>query len=83
MKRNLLLLSTLISLVAVDPLKAQIVPRLNPPVVNPPEEIEPLPSLEDLLPSPQQTPSTSPWEDIPGEITVSEFKVIGSSVFTV
>ena len=84
MERKALFLSTLISLVAIDisPIEAQIVPRLNTPPIQPPEEIQPLPSLEELLPSQPQNPNSSGWKDIPGEITVSQFKVVGSSIFT-
>ena len=62
---------------------AQIVPRLNQPPSEEPEEIEPLPSLEEILPQiPETSPPQSPWEAIPGEITVSQFQIIGSTVFT-
>ena len=56
---------------------------LNKPPDEEPQEVKPLPSLEEILPQPQETPSQpSPWEAIPGKITVSQFQIIGSTVFT-
>lgn len=63
---------------------AQTLPRLNPPPLNPPFDIQPLPPLEEILPTPSETtpPTSSPLENIEGEITVKEFKIIGSTVFS-
>ena len=61
-------------------------PRDNQPPSSQPIEIDPpekLPPLEELLPSPEipDTP-TPPSENIPGKVTVKEFKVTGSTVFS-
>ena len=63
---------------------AQTLPRLNPPPLNPPPDIQPLPPLEEVLPTPppQDTPS-SPLENVEGEITVKEFNFIGNTAFSV
>ncbi|MFM6135582.1 MAG: ShlB/FhaC/HecB family hemolysin secretion/activation protein, partial [Sphaerospermopsis kisseleviana] len=46
-------------------------------------ETQPLPPLEELLPTPEKIPSIPQplLEQIPGKITVSQFEVIGSTVF--
>jgi hemolysin activation/secretion protein len=63
---------------------AQIFPRLNPPPLNPSPDIQPLPPIEDILPtSPEITPfPSSPLDNVNNEITVKEFKIIGSTVFS-
>jgi hemolysin activation/secretion protein len=61
-------------------------PILRPPLEPPPPQVlpreEPLPSPEELLPSP--TPQEPPVDlpGIPGQITVKTFRVVGSTVFT-
>lgn len=62
---------------------AQTIPRINTPPLQPPEEIKPLPPLEEILPPSETTPNQSPSvEDIPGEILVKKFEVIGSTIFS-
>ena len=62
---------------------AQTIPGLNKPPEKKPEEIKPLPPLEEILPQPREIPQRqSPWEVIPGKITISQFQIIGSTVFT-
>lgn len=64
--------------------KAQTLPRLNTPPLQPPPDIQPLPPLEEILPpTPNVTPvEPSPLPDFGGEITVREFKVEGSTIFS-
>lgn len=63
--------------------QAQILPRLNPPPLEKPIDIKPLPSLEEVLPEIQPIPNQpSPLEQIPGQIIVKQFDVIGSTVFS-
>ncbi|BAQ65242.1 ShlB/FhaC/HecB family hemolysin secretion/activation protein [Geminocystis sp. NIES-3709] len=62
---------------------AQAIPRLNPPPLNPPSDIQLLPPLEEILPIlPSENTITSPLENIEGKIIVKEFKVIGNTVFS-
>jgi hemolysin activation/secretion protein len=62
---------------------AQELPQLNKPHNEESKEIKPLPTLEEILPEDLSNPQEqSPWEAIPGKITVSQFQVIGSTVFT-
>ncbi|NET16959.1 MAG: ShlB/FhaC/HecB family hemolysin secretion/activation protein [Okeania sp. SIO1H6] len=66
------------------PAIAQITPRPVNPIPQPLPQIEPLPSPDDLL-QPQPVPSLSPQSpplQIPGKITVTQFAVIGSTVFS-
>ena len=66
------------------PAIAQITPRPINPSPQPLPQIEPLPPPDDLL-QPQPVPSLSPQLpplQIPGKITVSQFAVIGSTVFS-
>ncbi|MGD2182765.1 ShlB/FhaC/HecB family hemolysin secretion/activation protein [Lusitaniella coriacea] len=62
-------------------------PDITPGLIAPqqPEALpeEPLPSLEELLQSPTEPPTgeTRP-EDIPGTIVVTQFEIIGSTVFS-
>ena len=83
MIKKLLLLSFLIISGYSPSMSAQILPRLNTPPVEQPPDIQPLPPLEEVLPTPETDPTQpSPLQDIPGKITVTEFEVIGSTVFT-
>jgi hemolysin activation/secretion protein len=54
------------------------------PTPQPLPEPQPLPPLEDLLPTPGQIPSSPQpsLEQIPGTITVTQFDVVGSTVFS-
>ena len=54
------------------------------PNTQPLPEVEPLPSLEELLPKNPENPNIPQpsLEQIPGTITVSQFEVIGSTVFS-
>jgi len=54
------------------------------PTPQPLPEIKPLPPLEELLPTPGQIPSIPQpsLEQIPGTITVTQFEVIGNTVFS-
>ena len=63
---------------------AQITPRPVNPSPQPLPQIEPLPPPDDLL-QPQPVPSLSPQSpplQIPGKITVKQFAVVGSTVFS-
>ncbi|MTJ06354.1 ShlB/FhaC/HecB family hemolysin secretion/activation protein [Anabaena sp. UHCC 0204] len=69
------------------PTYAQIITPTEPTVLPTPQplpEIQPLPPLEELLPTPGQIPSIPQpsLEEIPGTITVTQFEVIGSTVFS-
>lgn len=68
---------------------AQTLPEALPqtpilPTPQPLPEPQPLPPLEELLPKPETTPSVPQpsLEQIPGKITVRQFEVIGSTVFS-
>ncbi|MGB7445016.1 MAG: ShlB/FhaC/HecB family hemolysin secretion/activation protein [Coleofasciculaceae cyanobacterium] len=66
------------------PVTAQTLPNPVLPPELPPVETEPLPPLEELLP-PQEVPSNREQpslEQVPGAITVQQFEVIGSTVFS-
>ncbi|MBD2391617.1 ShlB/FhaC/HecB family hemolysin secretion/activation protein [Aphanizomenon flos-aquae FACHB-1290] len=52
------------------------------PTPQPLPETQPLPPLEDLLHAPGQIPLQPSLEQIPGTITVTQFDVIGSTVFS-
>ena len=81
--KKLLLLSFLIIGNYCPVAFAQTLPRLDTPPLEPPPEVQPLPPLDEILSTPETTPTQpSPLQDIPGKITVTEFEVIGSSVFT-
>jgi hemolysin activation/secretion protein len=81
--KKLLLLSLLIISGYSPSALAQILPRVDTPPLEQPPDVQPLPPLEEVLPTPETTPTQpSPLQDIPGEIIVTEFKVIGSSVFS-
>jgi hemolysin activation/secretion protein len=56
----------------------------NTPPLEQPPQLEPLPPLEEVLPEslPSNLSQPSPLEEIPGEITINKFAVIGSTVFT-
>ncbi len=83
MLKKLLLLSFSIILGYSTSAFAQILPRLDTPPLEQPPDVQPLPPLEEVLPTPETPPTQpTPLQDIPGEITVTEFKVIGSSIFT-
>jgi hemolysin activation/secretion protein len=83
MKKKLLFLASLIITCYSPSVFAQRLPRVNTPPLEQPPDIQPLPPLEDVLPTPPETtPQPSPLQNIPGEITVTEFKVTGSTVFT-
>jgi hemolysin activation/secretion protein len=61
----------------------QVLPRIDPPPLEKPPEIQPLAPLEEVLPELQPPPTPpSPLEQIPGEIIVKQFDVIGSTVFS-
>ncbi|NEQ39699.1 MAG: ShlB/FhaC/HecB family hemolysin secretion/activation protein [Okeania sp. SIO3I5] len=67
-----------------NPAIAQITPRPINPNPQPLPQIEPLPPPDDLL-QPQPVPSLPPQSpplQIPGKITVTQFAVIGSTVFS-
>lgn len=89
-KHNLLLLllptsvTTLISgnSICILPIAAQTPFQPVLPTPKPLPEKEPLPPLEDLLPLPQTPTQPQPSEEIPSEITVRDFKVVGSTVFS-
>ena len=56
-------------------------PILPPPQPQP--EVEPLPTLEEVLPTPEPSPATpQPSLEVPDTITVRQFEVIGSTVFS-
>ncbi|MDJ0519407.1 MAG: ShlB/FhaC/HecB family hemolysin secretion/activation protein [Trichodesmium sp. MO_231.B1] len=66
------------------PAIAQITPRPVNPIPQPLPQIKPLPPPDDLL-QPKPVPSLSPQSpplQIPGKITVTQFAVIGSTVFS-
>lgn len=60
---------------------AQVIPRPVTPPPRFPPEIEELPPLEEVLP-PSPVPVPSEVEEIPIQITVRQFEVIGSTIFT-
>lgn len=69
---------------ASEPAIAQITPRPVNPNPQPIPEVEPLPPPDDLL-QPPSVPSLSPQSpplQIPGKITVAQFVVVGSTVFS-
>ncbi|MGD1699508.1 ShlB/FhaC/HecB family hemolysin secretion/activation protein [Dapis sp. BLCC M229] len=66
------------------PVIAQITPRPVNPIPQPLPQVKPLPPPDDLL-QPQPVPSLSPQSpplQIPGKITVNQFAVVGSTVFS-
>ena len=66
------------------PANAQTNPQPVIPTPQPLPKVKPLPPPNDLL-QPPETPSTfpqSPPLQIPGKITVTQFSVVGSTVFT-
>ena len=66
------------------PAIGQITPRPVNPIPQPLPQIKPLPPPDDLL-QPKPVPSLSPQSpplQIPGKITVTQFAVIGSTVFS-
>ncbi|MDB9314651.1 ShlB/FhaC/HecB family hemolysin secretion/activation protein [Spirulina sp. CS-785/01] len=56
-------------------------PDIIQPNTDPLPPVEPLPPLEDLLPE-TTDPSIPAPEDIPGEIVVQQFQVVGNTVFS-
>ena len=67
--------------------QAQISTPSTPPLPPQPEptELEPLPSLEEILPELEETPSQdapSVIEGVPNRVFVKKFEVVGSTVFT-
>ncbi|NEO54226.1 MAG: ShlB/FhaC/HecB family hemolysin secretion/activation protein [Okeania sp. SIO3B5] len=67
-----------------EPAIAQTTPRPVNPNPQPVPQVEPLPPPDDLL-QPPPTPSLSPESpplQIPGQITVTQFVVVGSTVFS-
>ncbi|MGK7927150.1 MAG: ShlB/FhaC/HecB family hemolysin secretion/activation protein [Spirulina sp.] len=56
-------------------------PQIIQPNTDPLPPVEPLPPLEDLLPVPT-TPTIPQPEEIPGEIRVNQFEIIGNTVFS-
>lgn len=79
--KKLLILYLLICF-KVDPSLAQTIPRPQLPAPEPPPELEPLPPLEDLLPTPPTPQPPPPLEGVPETIIIKEFQVIGSTVFS-
>jgi hemolysin activation/secretion protein len=65
-----------------SPIAAQTPVQQVLPTPKPLPETEPLPPLEELLPSQQAPTQQQPSLEIPGEITVRDFKVVGSTVFS-
>ncbi|MBP0019039.1 MAG: ShlB/FhaC/HecB family hemolysin secretion/activation protein [Cyanobacteria bacterium SBLK] len=55
-------------------------PDIIQPNPEPLPSIEPLPPLEDILPEPKNPPPKIPV-NIPGEIVISQFKILGNTVF--
>ncbi|MGD1806658.1 ShlB/FhaC/HecB family hemolysin secretion/activation protein [Dapis sp. BLCC M126] len=69
---------------STKPAIAQITPRPVNPSPQPLPQVKPLPPPDDLL-QPQPVPSVSPQSpplQIPGKITVTQFAVVGSTVFS-
>ncbi len=69
---------------STKPAIAQIPPRPINPSPQPLPQVKPLPPPDDLL-QPQSVPSLSPQSpplQIPGKITVNQFAVVGSTVFS-
>ncbi|NET29487.1 ShlB/FhaC/HecB family hemolysin secretion/activation protein [Okeania sp. SIO1I7] len=65
-----------------EPAIAQTTPRPVNPNPQPIPQVEPLPPPDDLLqPPPTQLPQSPPLQ-IPGQITVTQFVVVGSTVFS-
>ncbi|MGF1491134.1 MAG: ShlB/FhaC/HecB family hemolysin secretion/activation protein [Microcoleaceae cyanobacterium] len=62
---------------------AQSIPRPIPPQPQPPPQVEPLPPPDELLepPEPPNQPERPPLQ-VPGTITVQQFEVRGSTVFS-
>ena len=82
--KNAIILYTSYLLLIAAPVAAQRVPRPVLPAPEPIPEAEPLPPPSELLP-PLETPTGEPQpqpQEIPGTIVVSQFEVIGSTVFS-
>lgn len=64
------------------PTSAQNVPFPVLPAPQPPPQVEPLPPIEEILPSPQPLIIPESPESFPDTITIQQFEVIGSTVFS-
>ncbi|NET43421.1 ShlB/FhaC/HecB family hemolysin secretion/activation protein [Okeania sp. SIO2B3] len=65
-----------------EPANAQTTPRPVNPNPQPIPQVEPLPPPDDLLQPPATPSPQSPPLQIPGQITVTQFVVVGSTVFS-
>ncbi|NES65549.1 MAG: ShlB/FhaC/HecB family hemolysin secretion/activation protein [Okeania sp. SIO2D1] len=80
----IIILISLSYLSVSEPATAQTTPRPVNPNPQPIPQVEPLPPPDDLL-QPPPVPSLSPQSpplQIPGKITVTQFVVVGSTVFS-
>ncbi|TVQ47730.1 MAG: ShlB/FhaC/HecB family hemolysin secretion/activation protein [Gloeocapsa sp. DLM2.Bin57] len=79
-----ILILCLLMFIQAKPSLAQTIPRPQLPSPETPPELELLPPLEDLLPTPPSLPPPTllPPETTPEAITITQFQVVGSTVFS-